>query len=91
MKKKTSKKVISEKALDKALIQSAKKKKAKTSDRKVKRASKKILSAASHVKNTTKKIVDDVFLKVLGLRVLERAQAMTQTLHKEKSGKKGRK
>jgi hypothetical protein len=91
MKKKTSKKVTSEKALDKVLIQSAKNKETAVSGRKVKRASKKILSAATHVKNTTKKIVDDVFLKVLGLRVLERAQEVTQNLHQEKKRRKGRK
>jgi hypothetical protein len=59
-------------------------------DAKVKRASKKILSAAGYVKTATKKLIDDVFLKVVGSRALERAQEMTQSLRKEKVSKKGR-
>lgn len=84
MKKKTTKKA-------KADVSSKSKSRSDLNTPKVKKASKKILSAAAHLKNTTKKMVDDVFLKVLGSRVLERAQEMTQSLHKEKSGKKGRK
>jgi hypothetical protein len=56
---------------------------------KVKRASKKILSAANYVKTATKKLIDDVFLKVVGNRALERAEEMTQSLRKEKVSKKG--
>ncbi|MGZ5280408.1 MAG: hypothetical protein ACXWC9_10720 [Pseudobdellovibrionaceae bacterium] len=83
MKKKTTKKAATD--------VKAKKQSGSASGRKVKRASKKILSAAAHIRKTTKKIVDDVFLKVVGLRVLERAQEITRSLPKEKTGKKGRK
>jgi len=91
MKKKTTKKVATEiKEKVKAKVRE-KKETGSASSRRVKRASKKILSAAAHIQKTTKKMVDDVFLKVVGLRVLERAQEITRSLHKEKTGKKGRK
>lgn len=48
-----------------------------------KRTSQKVLSAASHLKTKTKKLVDDVFLKLVGLKVLERAEEMTQEIRKE--------
>jgi hypothetical protein len=41
------------------------------------------------VKTATKKLIDDVFLKVVGNRALERAEEMTQSLRKEKVSKKG--
>ncbi len=84
MKKKTSKKTATKAkaSTKKAAVAPVKK------ERKIKRASKKILSAASHIQKATKKMVDDVFLKVVGLRVLERAQEMTKSLHKEKSASK---
>ncbi len=77
---KTTKKSASSKATTK--------KDSEKPERKVKRASKKIMSAASQLKKTTKKLVDDVFLKVVGLRVLERAKQMTESLHKEDSAAK---
>jgi hypothetical protein len=56
-----------------------------------KKTSQKVLSAASHLRTTTKKLVDDVFLKVVGMKVLARAQEMTKTLRKEQKPKgKGR-
>jgi len=55
-----------------------------------KRASQRVLSAAAQIRRTTKKIIDDVFLKVVGARVLERAEEVTQNLKKEKKVK-GRK
>lgn len=48
----------------------------------------KVRSAAVHIGKTTKKMVDDVFLKVLGMKVLARAQEITQSLQKEKRSRK---
>jgi len=53
--------------------------------KKTKKTSRKVMSAARQLTKTTKKMVDDVFLKLVGMRVLERAQAMTQSLHQEKA------
>lgn len=49
-----------------------------------------VLKAAKHLRKTTKKMVDDVFLKLVGMRVLERAQQMSASLKEEKAqaGKK---
>jgi hypothetical protein len=52
-----------------------------------------VLKAANQFRKTTKKMVDDVFLKLVGMRVLERAQQMSASLKEEKarqvdSGKK---
>jgi hypothetical protein len=52
------------------------------------KTSAKVRSAAAHIGKTTKKMVDDVFLKVLGMKVLARAQEITQSLQKEKRSRK---
>jgi hypothetical protein len=44
-----------------------------------------VLKAAKHLRKTTKKMVDDVFLRFVGMRVLERAQQMSATLKAEKA------
>ncbi len=43
-----------------------------------------MIQAAARFKNTTKKVVDDVILKLVGMKVLARAEEMTQILRKEK-------
>ena len=43
-----------------------------------------MMKTAKKIRKTTKKMVDDVFLKLVGMRVLERAKAMTESLKKEK-------
>lgn len=43
-----------------------------------------MIKTAKKIQKTTKKLVDDVFLKLVGLRVLERAKVMTEALKKEK-------
>ena len=58
---------------------------------KSRRAAQKVKSAAVQIRKTTKKMIDDVFLKLVGSRVLERAQEMTKDIKKEKSKGKGRK
>lgn len=55
------------------------------------KAAQKVKSAAAHISKTTKKIVDDVFLKIVGMKVLERAQAVTKDIKKEKKAAKGSK
>jgi hypothetical protein len=50
----------------------------------------KMMKAADHIRKTTKKMVDDVFLKLVGRRVLERAEEVSRSLSQEKSGKKKR-
>lgn len=42
-----------------------------------------MIKTAKKIQKTTKKMVDDVFLKLVGMRVLERAKAMTEVLKKE--------
>lgn len=44
-----------------------------------------VLKAAKHLRKTTKKMVDDVFLKLVGMRVLERAQQVSASLKEEKA------
>lgn len=44
-----------------------------------------VLKAAHQFRKTTKKMVDDVFLKLVGMRVLERAQQMSASLKQEKA------
>lgn len=58
--------------------------KAKASSKKKTRV-RRVLKAANNLRKTTKKMVDDVFLKLVGMRVLERAQAMSATIKAEKS------
>lgn len=80
------------KASKKAVKKAATKKAATTSAKKVsKKAAKKtsLKKVAKQITRTTKKMVDDVFLKLIGRRVLERAEAVSATLKKEKTGKKG--
>ncbi len=48
----------------------------------------KVMKAAKQIRKTTKKMVDDVILKLLGMRVLERAQEVSRSLLNEKKGKK---
>lgn len=49
--------------------------------------SQRVLRAAQKIRKTTKKMVDDVFLKLVGMRVLERAQEISASLKEEKSAK----
>jgi hypothetical protein len=55
---------------------------------KKKSSRKKILGSAQNLKRKTKKIVDEVLLKFVGLNVLARAQAMTQSLRNAASPSK---
>lgn len=82
MKKKSSKKADSSKTPSKS--------KSKSKDKSKKKTSKKILSAAAQFKRTSKKIIDDMFLKLVGSKVLARAQEVASTIKKEKKVK-GRK
>ncbi len=50
-----------------------------------------MIKTARKIQRTTKKMVDDVLLKIVGMRVLERAKAMTESLKKEKPKKTAQK
>ncbi len=47
-----------------------------------------MIKAAKKIQKTTKKMVDDVLLKIVGMRVLERAKTMTESLKREKKSSK---
>lgn len=47
-----------------------------------------MIKTAKKIQKTTKKMVDDVLLKIVGMRVLERAKTMTEALKKEKKSSK---
>ncbi|MEZ0391365.1 MAG: hypothetical protein ACAH59_04065 [Pseudobdellovibrionaceae bacterium] len=53
-----------------------------------KRASQRVLSAAAQLRRTTKKLVDDVFLKLVGSKVLARSEEIQKTMKKERKSKK---
>ncbi len=48
-----------------------------------KKSANKMLTAARKIQKTTKKMVDDVILKLIGRRVLERAEAVSRSLMQE--------
>ena len=48
----------------------------------------KVLQVAKSMKETTRRLVDDMFLKVVGLKVLERAQEMTESLRQQRQSTK---
>ena len=60
-------------------------KKTKTRAKKSRVGAGRVLKAANHLRKTTKKMVDDVFLKLVGMRVLERAQQVSASLKEEKA------
>jgi|GEM_PF-3097008 len=80
MKKKTGKKKSTAK---KSAVKAQAKKKIPKKKTKVSAGS--VLKAANQFRKTTKKMVDDVFLKLVGMRVLERAQQMSASLKQEKA------
>ena len=47
----------------------------------------KVMKAAKQIRKTTKKMVDDVILKLVGMRVLERAQEVSRGLLQDKRSK----